>query len=529
MPSQWDAIVVGAGHNGLVAAGYLARAGWRVLVLERRPIVGGAAVTEEVFPGFRVSTLAYVLSLFRPYILRELDLKRFGFRVLARNPSSFTPLPDGNYLLLGPDPGFNAREIAKFSSKDARRFAEYEADLDALARLLEPWLDRAPPRLPRPALGDMGFLLKWARQVLGQRHRLYDLVRLLTGDANTWLDRWFESEVLKTTLATDAVIGAWATPDMPGTAYVLFHHVMGEAGGARGVWGYVQGGMGSLTQALAAAARHFGATIRTDAEVTRILVRGDAVYGVALEDGTEFHARVVLSNATPAITFLKLVGREHLPEAFVHEVEAIPYPAGVAKVHLALKGLPNFRALPGTEPGPQHRGTIHISPDRAYIVRAFAAALEGNIPEQPMLECTLPSAVDPTVAPEGKHLMQIFVQYVPYRPKEGPWHTMRETLVRRVLSTLAEYISNLEDIVEAVHVVTPEDLETTYALTGGNIFHGAMTPDHLFFMRPVPGYADYRTPLRGLYLCGAGAHPGGGVLGAPGANAARAVLKDHLR
>ncbi len=524
--SVYDVIVVGAGHNGLVAAAYLARAGLRVLVLERRAVVGGAVVSEEVFPGYRVSTLSYVLSLFRPYILRDLNLPRYGFRVFLRNPSSFTPLPDGGFLFLGPDREFTLKEIARFHPQDAKAYPEYEALLETLAQVLEPWLDRTPPSLPRPRFRDWGFLLWWLRRVVGLDTRVYEMARLLMGDANTMLDRWFRSEVLKATLATDAVIGAWATPSMPGTAYVLFHHVMGETNGHRGVWGYVQGGMGGLTQALARAAEAHGAHILTQASVARFLVRNGRVYGVALEDGREFHARAVLSNPTPAVTFLQLLDPKDLPGDFLAQVRTIPYPAGVAKIHLALRALPNFKALPGSEVGPQHRGTIHISPSRSYIEAAFAEALQGHLPQSPMLELTLPSAVDPTVAPPGKHLMQIFVQYVPYRPLEGPWSQAKDTLLKRCLNVLADYVSNLWDIVEDAHVLTPQDLEEEYGLTGGNIFHGAMTPDRLFSLRPVPGYADYRTPLRGLYLCGSGAHPGGGVMGAPGANAAREVLRD---
>ena len=527
--SRYDAIVVGAGHNGLVAAAYLTRAGLRVLVLERRPVVGGAVVTEEVFPGYRVSTLAYVLSLLRPAIVRELDLHRHGLRVLLRDPSSFTPLPDGGHLFLGPDRAFTLREIARFDPRDAEAYPRYEALLETLARVLEPWLDRTPPRIPLPRVRDWPFLLVWLRRVVGLRGQVYHMARLLLGDANTLLDRWFHSEALKTTLATDAVIGAWATPSMPGTAYVLFHHVMGETEGRRGVWGYVQGGMGALTQALARAARSHGAHILTRAPVARIQVRQGRVTGVALADGREFQAPVVLSSVTPHITFRQLVAPEHLPEDFLKEVETIPYPAGVAKVHLALKGLPNFKAYPGTEPGPQHRGTIHISPSRAYIETAFAQALQGYLPEYPMLELTIPSAVDPTVAPPGRHLMQIFVQYVPYRPVEGPWNQVKGRFLIRCFEVLAEYVTNLWDIVEEAHILTPEDLEQEYGLTGGNIFHGAMTPDRLFFFRPVPGYADYRTPVRGLYLGGAGAHPGGGVMGAAGRNAAREVLRDWPR
>ncbi len=529
MVARYDAIVVGAGHNGLVTAAYLAKAGLRVLVLERRYIVGGAAVTEEIFPGFKVSTLSYVNSLFRPRIVRDLNLKAFGFEMLPRNPSSFTPFPDGRYLFLGPDKRLVREEIAKFSKRDADRYPEYEAMLERVADLIEPLLEMTPPNPLSLRPGDLSKMarLAWRFRRLGKD--VYEAFRILTGNARDLLDYWFESEALKVTLATDAVIGAFASPSTPGTAYVLFHHVMGETNGVRGVWGYVRGGMGGLTQALAKAAQAFGAEIRTNAEVARIDVRNGAVVGVTLTDGTEFKAPVVASNATPAITFLKLVNRADLPPDFVEQVERISYDSAVVKINLALDGLPNFKAYPGTEPGPQHRGTIHISPSLDYIEAAFRDATLGRPSQYPMLECTIPSVVDPTVAPEGKHLMNIFVQYAPYRLKEGSWDEQKEAFLERCLDVLAEYAPNIRDIVLHAQILTPLDLEREYALTGGNIFHGEMTLDQMFFMRPVPGYADYRTPVRGLYLCGSGAHPGGGVMGAPGYNAAREILRDWKR
>jgi phytoene dehydrogenase-like protein len=351
-----------------------------------------------------------------------------------------------------------------------------------------------------------------------------EAVEILTGAARPILDRWFESEELKGTLATDAIIGAMASPSIPGTAYVLFHHVMGEAGGARGVWGYMRGGMGGLTQALAAAARDLGVDIRCDAEVARILVRDGGAVGVALASGDEFYAPVVASNADARVTFLGLLDRDALPEAFVADVERISYASASVKINVALAELPNFRALPGTEAGPQHRGTIHICPDQDYIERAFDDAKYGRPSAEPVLECTIPSAVDSTVAPPGRHLMSMFVQYAPYELRDGSWDDEREAFADRCFDVLDEYAPNFKRSVIARQVLAPVDLESVFNLTGGNIFQGAMTPGQLFAFRPVPGYARYRTPISGLYLCGAAAHPGGGVMGTPGLNAAREIL-----
>ena len=494
--SRYDAIIVGAGHNGLVTAAYLARAGRRVLVLERRHVVGGACVTEEVFPGFKVSTAAYVNSLFRKEIVRDLDLGKHGFEVLAREPSSFTPLPDGRSLLMGPDAELTRKEIGKFSQRDAERYPRYEAMLERVAAVIEPTLTMAPPDVLRPRLGDLRKLFMLARAFRGLGAAAGEAVEILTGAARTVLDRWFESEELKATLATDAIIGAMASPSMPGTAYVLFHHVMGETDGKRGVWGYVRGGMGGLTQALASAARAHGAIIRCEAEVARVLVRDGRVTGVALASGEEFSAPVVASNADARVTFTRLVDRGELPPEFVGALDRIGYESASLKINVALSELPSFSALPGTAPGPQHRGTIHICPDQDYIERAYDDAKYGRPSARPVLECTIPSVVDPTVAPPGRHLMSMFVQYAP--------NFKRSVLARQVL--------------------TPLDLERVFNLTGGNIFQGAMTPSQLFSCRPAPGYAGYRMPIRGLYLCGAAAHPGGGVMGTPGLNAARAIL-----
>jgi phytoene dehydrogenase-like protein len=513
-----------------VTAAYLARAGWKVLVHERRDVVGGACVTEEVWPGFRVSTAAYVASLLRPEIVRDLDLRRHGFALLPRSPSSFTPFPDGRYLLLGPDAALNRREIAKFSARDADAYPRYEAALERAARFVEPLLLQTPPD---PWSGRPRDLLRLAR--LGWRLARLGrdgpaLLELLTGAARPILDRWFESEALKVTLATDAIIGAMATPSIPGTAYVLFHHVMGECDGARGVWGYVRGGMGGITQALAAAATEAGAVIRTGAPVSRIRVGpGGAVRGVVLADGAEVAAPRVVSNADARVTFLELLDPRELPEEFVAGVRGIDHASPSLKINVALAELPRFTATGGGAPGPEHRGTIHVAPSFEYIERAFDDAKYGRPSAAPVLECTIPSVVDPTVAPPGRHLMSMFVQYAPTALRGTTWDAEREAFADRCFETLEAYAPGFRQAVIDRQVLSPLDLERRFGLSGGNIFQGAMTPDRLFFMRPLPGWAQYRTPVRGLYLCGAATHPGGGVMGACGYNAAREILRDRRK
>lgn len=525
-----DAIVIGAGHNGLAAAAYLARAGLRTLVLERRPLVGGACVTEEIRPGFRVSRAAYVAGLLRPALVRELGLESRGLRLLARSPSSFTPQPDGAGLLLGPDPSLCREEIGRFSKRDAARYPAYEAFLDRIARALEPLFDVSPPAPGRLRTRDLAPLARASLRGLRLGGEFSEATALLLGAARPALERWFESEPLRSTLATDAVIGAWASPSSPGTGYVLFHHVMGETGGARGVWAYVQGGMGALSDALARAASDAGAEIRCDHPVRGVRIEGGRATGVVLDDGTELGAPLVVSNADPKRTFLGLVGRESLEPDFVRAIEALDFRSPSMKINLALDRLPRF---PGRTPaapdppraGPEHAGTIHVGAcDLDALDRCFAEACAGELPTRPMIELTIPSALDPTLAPEGRHVASLFVQPVPDSP-EGGWDSRRDGFAARVLALLDEVAPGFSSSVLACEVLAPPDLERIFALTGGNIFHGAMSLDRLLFMRPLPGWSQYRTPVPGLWLCGAGTHPGGGVMGACGRNAAGEILR----
>lgn len=553
--SRFDAIVIGGGHNGLVCAAYLARAGHKVCVLERRHVLGGCATTEELWPGYKVSTAAYVISLFLPQIIRELKLKQYGLTILPRNPSSFTPLPDGRSLMMGADPELCRREISKFSTKDAAAYPKYNAFLERVAAVLEPVLSQsAPDPLPLPdEWRDVGFKKRirdgkkmWslykAMRELG--NELPETIELLTAAARPILDRWFESDVLKATLATDAIIGAFLSISSPGSAYVLLHHVMGEAGGARGVWGFVQGGMGALSTALAAACSDLRVEIRRESPVRHILTANGRAIGVQLEDGTQLDAKIVASSVDAHLTFEKFLTPSELPEFFREAVARIDYSSASAKVNLALSEPPQFTCMPGTGVGPQHHGTMHIGPSLDYLERAYDDAKYGRPSEHPILEITMPTSVDRTIAPPGKHILSMFVQYAPYTLRRGlspfaesaeqkgtvplsdTWDAIKESFGDRCVETLAEYAPNVPRAIEHRQVLSPLDLERTFGITGGNIMQGAMSAHQLFCFRPVAGWADHRTPIRGLYLCGAASHPGGGVLGACGKNAAEEILRD---
>ncbi len=529
MPQRYDAIIAGGGHNGLVTAAYLARGGLKVLVLERREMVGGCAVTEEVWPGYRVSTAAYLSSLLQQRIVSELELERFGYRVDAKDPPFFSPFPDGRYLFLWQDPRRTLDEIAKFSPRDAAAYPAYEEHLERLAVVVESLLLTTPPGFPPAGPGDLVDYLKLAAKLAGLGSRdLAALVRIFTQSAADFLESWFESEQLKVTLATDGVIGANGGPRSPGTAYILLHHCMGGVGGHRGVWGFVRGGMGAVSEAIAASARSRGVVIRTSVAVEKVLVRGGKAAGVALAGGEEILASIVASNLDPRQTFLKLVDEQHLEAGFLESIRRFRCEGTSCKINLALSGLPEFRALPGA-PGPQHRATMHICPSIDYVERAWDDAKYGAPSRAPLLEMTVPTMYDPSLAPPGRHIMGIFLQYAPYTLKDGDWDQLREPFADRVIDLIAEYAPNMRSIVVERQVLTPLDLERRFGITGGNIFHGEMSLDQMFVMRPVAGWAQYRTPIHGLYLCGSGAHPGGGVMGAPGYNAAREILKDRRR
>jgi phytoene dehydrogenase-like protein len=521
----YDVIVIGGGHNGLTAAAYLARAGRKVLVLERRHVLGGAAVTEEVFKGFKFSVCSYVVSLLRPEIIRELDLPRHGLEILPLD-GTFTPMPDGNYLWRVNDHGKTRREIARHSPVDAEAYDEYGRGMVEMGRFVKPILSMLPPDPLSLHLRDLRKLLFLVERFRAlSRQDQYDLVQLMTMSAVDFLDRWFETDVLKATMSASGIIGTFLGVRSPGTAYVLLHHYMGEIDGAFRSWGIPRGGTGAISNAIAAAAREAGADIRSESAVAGIVVRDNTARGVILENGDEVSASIVASSVDPRLTFLKFIDRAILPDGFADDVDRYKFRGSSGKVNLALDTLPDFSCLRG--PGPHLRGAISISPSVDYMERAYDEAKYGRFSRRPYIDMIIPSLTDPSVAPPGKHVMSCFVQYAPYHLKEGSWDEKREEFGDTVVDTLAEHAPNLRDIILHRQVVTPLDLEREWGLSEGNIFQGELTLEQLFFLRPAPGWAQYRTPIKNLYMCGSATHPGGGIMGAPGRNAALRILGDH--
>jgi len=524
MPKPFDAIVIGAGHNGLVHAAYLAKAGKKVVVLERRHLVGGATVTEELYPGFKYSVCSYVVSLLRPEIIEELELARHGLQLLALD-GTFTPLPDGDYLARWHDPAKTRRDLVRHSRKDAEAYGQFGTMMYHLSRTVRTLLATVPPEPSSLKPSDLSGLVRLARQFRGLGgDRLYDLTKLMTMSSADFLDEWFESDPLKATMSASGIIGTLLGPRSPGTAYVLLHHYMGEIDGVFRSWGFPRGGMGTVAESIASAARSFGAEIRTEAPIARLLVRNNKAEGVVLENGDEIRARAVVSSLDPKRTFLKLIEPSELDSEFAEGVRRFKIRGSSGKVNLALDELPNFTCFPGD--GPHLRGSISISPSIDYLEQAYDDAKYGDYSRRPYMDILIPSVIDPSMAPPGKHVMSIFVQYAPYHLREGTWEEKREAFGDAVVDTLSEYAPNLKNAILHRQVLTPWDLEQKIGLTEGNIFHGELTLDQLFFLRPVPGWAKYRTPIRNLYLCGSGAHPGGGVMGAPGKLAAQELLKD---
>ena len=522
--SSYDAVVVGGGHNGLVAAAYLARAGRKVLVLERRHVLGGAAVSEEVYPGFTFSVCSYVVSLFRPHILRELELPRHGLELIPLD-CSFLPLPDGRSLARWGDPQRTRREIARFSERDAETYPEFGLALSRLARFAKQIIDQPSPDLTSFDPRQWSRLLRLGKAMGDLDEDLrYLNFKLTTMSAVDFLDQWFESDVLKAPMSVSGIIGTFLGVRSPGTAYVLLHHYMGEIDGAFRAWGLAKGGTGAVSMACARAAAAHGAEIVTNAPVSRVLVERGRASGVVLENGDEIRAKAVLSGLDPNRTFLRLVGEEHLDPEFVRRIKRFKMRGSSAKVNLALDRLPDFTCRPGD--GPHLRGDIAIAPGIDYLERAYDQAKYGDFSERPYLNVVIPSLSDPSVAPPGKHVLSAFVQYAPYRIKEGPehWPQRRDALGDAVVDTLAEYCPGLKESILHRQVLTPWDLEQEFGLTEGNIFHGELGLEQLWFLRPAVDCARYRTPLPRLWLAASGAHPGGGVMGGPGALAANAVL-----
>jgi len=525
MAQHYDVIVIGGGHNGLTNAAYLAKAGKKVVVLERRHVLGGAAVTEEIIPGFLFSECSYVVSLLRPEIIRDLDLPRHGLEILPLD-GTFSPMPNGDYLWRMNDHGRTIREIRRHSRVDAEAYEEFSKMMTPMCRFVKPILSMIPPdptTLRPKDLRQLHFLMQRFRDLSSDER--YTLIQLMTMSAADFLDQWFETDVLKATMSASGIIGTFLGIRSPGTAYVLLHHYMGEIDGAFRSWGFSRGGTGAISNAIAAAAREAGVEIRTKASVAKITVRDGRACGVALQSGEELTANVVSSSVDPHLTFEKFLDPSELPPEFLQDVRRYKYRGSSGKVNLALDGLPEFKCLPGD--GAHLRGALSISPSVEYMERAYDDAKYGNFSRRPYIDMVIPSLTDPSVAPPGKHVMSCFVQYAPYKLAQGTWDdAKREAFGDNVIDTISEHIPNIKKIIVGRQVLTPLDLEREFGLTQGNIFQGELSLEQLFFLRPVPGWAYYKTPIANLYMCGSATHPGGGIMAAPGRIASTVILKE---
>jgi phytoene dehydrogenase-like protein len=524
MAAERDIVIVGGGHNGLVAAFYLAKAGFKPLVLERRPQVGGAAVTEEFLPGFRCSTLAHAAGPIRPDIVREMRLESQGLKLITPEVGAVSLSPDGRGLILYNDAQKSAAEIAKFSQNDAAKYPEFQSVLGKIGKVVGDALRLVPPNIDDPSKGDLWGMLQTGRAIrrLGKKN-MFRLLRWGPMAVADLVAEFFETELLRATIAARGIFGTFLGPWSAGSSMVLLIRAAGDSHPAGSSF-FAAGGMGAVTQAMAAAAQQAGAEIRTDADVRQISVKDGTITGVVLATGEELAARAVVSNADPKRTLLKLVDPIHLSPDFVQKLQHYRTPGTVAKVNLALSGLPHFTALPGTTNGALS-GRIHIGPEIDYLERAFDQAKYGSFSQHPYLEVAIPSLTDSSLAPAGKHVMSVYMQYAPLKLKEGEWSKQRGNLGDTVVRTLAQYAPNLPDLIIDSQIITPADLEQTYGLTGGHIFHGELSLDQFFTMRPLLDWARYRTPIANLFLCGSGTHPGAGLTGGSGANAAREIVK----
>ena len=522
--NTYDAVVIGAGHNGLIAACYLARAGKKVCVLERRDVVGGAAITSEPFPGYRFSQFSYVVSLLRPEIIRDLELPRHGLKILPL-PSTVTPLDNGDYLAGWDDHDLTRREIHRHSPLDAEAYDEYSRVMARAAKAIKPIIGLVPPDPSSMSWRDLKGLLKLGRYGASLTEReLHRISKLVTQSSADLLEEWFELDALKGTKAASGIIGTFLGPRSPGTAYVRLHHYMGEIDGAFRAWGFAKNGTGGVSAAIASSARALGVEIRTGAPVRNVIVRGGRAAGVALENGDELDAKVVLSAADPKRSFLQFVEARHFPDEFTAAIRGFRVRGSSGKVNLALSELPQFTCLPGE--GPLHRGAISISPSIDYVERAYDDAKYGQCSRHPYMDIIIPSMIDRDMAPPGHHVMSCFVQYAPYDIDGGWDDAKRDAFGETVIATLERHAPNIRRAIVGKQVITPKDIERIAGITGGNIFHGELLLHQLFFLRPAPQWADFRTPLPGYYFGAAGAHPGGGVMGAAGKLAAQEVLRD---